>query len=369
MSEKKGYYSEDEGRFISQNEIDTNQLESLLKNVFIPTWDNKPPYRKPILSIKGVGVLSFQNITCLIAQPGAGKSSTIEGVISSVINKDCDCLGFETDIKSVMYIDFERTEEDVWKSFDRVMKRAKVSNGTIIDNVQIISFRNIPQAVSRKNNIELLLENYKPELLLLDGIGDLVDDTNSLEQAIECKNWIRSITSKFNVSILTTLHPNKGSLTPRGHIGSEILREAEGVLAITISDEIRTLTSDFEHGKARNGGHATTCFEWSEEDKMFMSSEVIPKIKKVKLKPEERLTHEELIDLVRITHAMPLNAEQTKISITNHLKSYVSYVKTNNNDIVNFIKHLEENNYLTKAKDGVDSRSTFYKINVIHKEK
>jgi hypothetical protein len=102
---------------------------------------------------------------------------------------------------------------------------------------------------------------------------------------------------------------------------------------------------------------------------MFMSCEVVHKIKLAKLKPEERLTHEELIALVRVTHATPLNAEATKSSITDHLKSFISYVKTNNNDIVNFIKYLECNNYLTKAKDGIDSRSTFYKINTIHKEK
>ena len=194
MSEDKGYYSEDEGRFINQSEIDISQLESLLKNVFIPTWDNKPPYRKPILSIKGVGVLSYQNISCIIAQPGAGKSSVNESIISSVINNiDTDNLGFETNIKSVLYIDFERTEEDVWNSFDRVMRRAKVSKGTELNNIKIVSFRNIPQAVSRKHNIELLLKEYKPELLLLDGVGDLVDDTNDLKQAIECKNWILSL--------------------------------------------------------------------------------------------------------------------------------------------------------------------------------
>lgn len=345
-------------------------MSDLLKDLFIPTWDNKPPYRKPIISIKGVSILRFQNITCLIAQPGAGKSSTIESFISSVINKDCDCLGFETDIKRVMYIDFERTEEDVWRSFDRVMKRAKVSNGTIIDNVQIISFRNIPKSKDRKERIELLLENYNPELLLLDGIGDLVDDTNSLEQSIECKNWIRFITSKFNVSILTTLHPNKGSLTPRGHIGSEILREAEGVLAITVdANEIRTLTSDFAHGKARNGGHATTCFEWSEEDKMFMSSEVIPKIKKVKLSPEEQLTHEQLIDLVNITHETPLNTTQSKSKLKEHLQTFVSYVKTHDKDIKTFLDYLVCNCYLTEVEVLNDKRNKHYKINKIYEEK
>ena len=342
-------------------------IDEILEGLFIPTWDNKPPYRKPILSINGVGVLSFQNISCIIAQPGAGKSSTNESIISSIINKDCDCLGFETDAKSVMYIDFERTEDDVWNSFNKVMKRAKVSIGTTFENVKIISFRNIPKSKNRKDRIESLLERYKPELLLLDGVGDLVDDTNSLEQSIECKNWVRFITSKFNVSILTTLHPNKGSLTPRGHIGSEILREAESVLSIIVnSDETRTLTSDFVHGKARNGGHATTCFEWNDDNKMFISSEVTPKNKNIKLSPQDKLTNEEVINLIRETHKIPLNITHSKIALKDYLQTNITHVKTHDTDVKKFLDYLTCNNYLTEISVLNDKRNKHYKIHTMH---
>jgi hypothetical protein len=345
-------------------------MSELLKDLFIPTWDNEPPYRKPILSINGVGVLSFQNISCIIAQPGAGKSSTNESILSAVINKDCDCLGFETNVESVMYIDFERTEEDVWKSFERVMRRSKTTQGTTLENIQIISFRNVPKSKERKQRIELLLENYKPELLLLDGIGDLVDDTNSLEQAIECKNWIRLITSKFKVSILTTLHPNKGSLTPRGHIGSEVLRESEGVLAIMIdSNDVRTLTSDFEHGKARNGGHATTCFKWNDENKMFNITEVVAKTRNLKFSPEDKLTNEEVINLIKATHTTPLNTAQSKVALKDYLQTNITHVKTHDKDIKNFLDYLVCNNYLTQIDVLNDKRNKHYKIHTMHEKK
>lgn len=347
-----------------------SEQNDILKDLFLPTWDNKPPYREPIISLNGVNILRFQNITCIVAQQGAGKSTVNEGILSSVIDKNCDCLGFKTTIERAMYIDFERANEDVWPSFYRVMKRANIKEGTNIDNVQIIGFRNIATSKLRKERIEALLELYKPELLLLDGVGDLLDDTNSLEQAIECKNWVRFITSKFNVSILTTLHPNKGSLNPRGHIGSEMLRESEGVLAITIdANEVRTLTSDFQFGKARNGAHATTCFEWSDENKMFMSCEVVHQIKLAKLPPQEILTHEELIQLVRTTHKTPLNIKDTETALLTYIQTYVPHTKKSSRDITEFRKNLVDNNYLTDVDVLNDKRNTFYKINVIHEEK
>jgi hypothetical protein len=268
-----------------------------------------------------------------------------------------------------MYIDFERTDYDVWRSFERVMKRAKIQKGVNVDNVKIFGCRDMPKANDRKERVELLLNLYKPKLLLLDGLGDLVDDTNSLEQAIECKMWLRSIESKFEVSVLTTLHPNKNSLTPRGHVGSELLRESESVLAILVdSDGKRTLTTDFQHGKARNSGHATTSFTWCDENMMFVKCDVVPREQKVKLTPTEKLTEEEIIILINNTHQNDLSYEKTKSVITDYLKRFIGYVKTNNNDIIEFIKYLEDNTYLIRAKNETDKRRTFYKMNVNYKE-
>lgn len=337
-----------------------------LDKLFVPTWNNKPAYKQPILSINGVGILSFQNISCVIAHPGYGKSSTCEAVISAVINKNVDNLGIKADVNKVMYIDFERTEDDFWNSFDRIMRRAKVDKGTILENVQIISFRNIPRSAERKDRICQLLEYYKPELLLMDGVGDLVDDTNSLEQAIELKCWVRSITQDYKVSVLTTLHPNKNSKnnTPRGHIGSEMLRESENVLAINMNaNEVRTLTTDFEHGKARNSGHATTGFVWSDELRMFVSSEVPTKTQKAsKRRAQDKLLHEDVIQLIKTTHGVAQNLTNSEQKIKEYLDSNYSDVLTGRDEVKVFFKHLISCNYLTEIELLQDKRNRHYKI-------
>jgi hypothetical protein len=241
------------------------------------------------------------------------------------------------------------------------MQRAKVETGTIIENVKIISFRNISTAEKRKETIVSLLEKQKYELLLLDGIGDLVNDTNSLFEAIDCKNWVRWITSTYNVSIFTTLHPNKGTATPRGHIGSEILREAENVLLIEVNkDKSRTITTDFANGKSRNGSHANSSFVWSDEFRMFVSTEFVVTERKVKEAPQEKFEHQELINLVSITHPQKLTASETIEKLTNYLKTTVSYVKTDNNSIKSFLKFLIDNNYLISLKDEKDKRTNYY---------
>ena len=339
-----------------ENEIDTE--------LFIPNWNNKPKEQPPLINLNKESILSFQNISCIIASPGAGKSSVMESIISAVINKESDNLGLQTSALSVLCIDFERTQTDVWNSFYRTMRRAKVKEGTNFENVNIVSFRNIATAEKRKEKIESLLSKKHYEIILLDGIGDLVNDTNSLAEAIECKNWARSITSIYNTSIFTTLHPNKNSNTPRGHIGSEILRESENVLLIEIAEDgTRTLTTDFTHGKSRNGKHANGCFIWSDEFKMFVTAEFEVKERKVKETPQNKFEHQELINLTSITHPQKLTYNESIEKLTNYLKSNVSYVKTDNNTIKAFLKYLEDNNYLISSKKENDKRITEYTRN------
>lgn len=339
--------------------LETELYES---TVFIPTWDNKPKEQPPVLKLNDESILSFQNMTCIIAPPAAGKSNVCESIVSSVINSDVDNLGFTTTAKSILFIDMERTQSDVWKSFYRIMSRAKVKEGENIENVLIVSFRELSTAQDRRNKIEEILKEKNFEILLFDGIGDLVSDTNSLEQAIGCKNWVRMITSKYNTSILTTLHPNKNSNTARGHIGSEILRESENVFIIDVDNKtgIRTITTDFAHGKARNGKHATGCFEWSDEHKMFISSEVVIREKIIKLTPIERLEHDELLTLCLATNKEMKTATETLEAITTYLKTNISYVKHSNNNVKLFLGYLQDNNYLISSKKENDKRTTYY---------
>lgn len=243
---------------INDLQNDTERLFNQTKQperVFIPTWNNKPLEVPPVLTLADCNILTYQNITSIIAKQGTGKSSLCEAICASYLNSQTDNLGFKVDneCKGVIYIDSERTDLDVWNSFNRMCKRAEIRQFTEPKNVIIAGLRAVPRLKERLEKINDLLDNNPCSLLLIDGAGDLVTDTNDLEQAIECRIWMRELTVKYKVSIITTLHPNPNSDKPRGHLGSELIRESECVfLAKQCEGETRILTSDFEHGKNRN---------------------------------------------------------------------------------------------------------------------
>jgi hypothetical protein len=252
--------------------------QQITDKIFIPDWNNRPVELPPVLTLGGLSILTHQNITAIIAKQGMGKSSNCESILASFLNPNADSLGYKVneDCEGVIYIDFERTTGDVWNSFYRMCRRAGILEGQGITGVQIAGMRSIPRLEDRLEAIEYLLQkNPSCSLLLLDGAGDMVTDTNDLPQAIECRIFLRELTVKYDLSILTTLHPNPNSDKPRGHIGSEIIRESEGVLIIKKGQgDCRLITSDFEHGKNRNGANVQSAFKWSDEQQMFISIDV-----------------------------------------------------------------------------------------------
>lgn len=286
----------DEGTSMDE---DQEPQHGILDKVFIPDWDNRPPELPPVLTLGGLSILTHQNITAIIAKQGMGKSSVCESILASFLKTDADCLGFNVneDCNGLIYIDFERTNLDVWNSFYRMCKRAGISKGNPIAGVQIAGMRSIPRLTERLEAIENLLQKNPCSLLILDGAGDMVTDTNDLEQAIECRIFLRELTVKHNLSILTTLHPNPNSDKPRGHIGSEIIRESEGVLIIKKGEgDCRLITSDFEHGKNRNGANVQSAYKWSDESNMFISIDVEVMAMEAQAAKDEKKIHA-MVDL------------------------------------------------------------------------
>jgi hypothetical protein len=128
-------------------------IQTELKDVFIPNWDNKPPSTPPVLMLNDVPILTYQNTTAIIAHPGFGKSSICESILASIINPDCDSLGFEVSadvVKKAIFIDFERRNEDVWNSWERMIKRAEVKGKKQIDNIYIFGFHTIANFEDRE---------------------------------------------------------------------------------------------------------------------------------------------------------------------------------------------------------------------------
>ena len=325
-------------------------VKTEINTIYNPAVDEIPAQPEPILFLGGTSILTNNNVTGIIAHPGSGKSAICEAVCSAVLNaselhndSSIDTLNFKVgkEVKKVIYIDCERTNLDVYNSFSRMLKRCELSKDHKPESVVFLGLRLVSKLEDRFNAIEKLISEHKPELMIIDGAGDLVTDILNFEQALNVRIKFREWTSQNNLSILTTLHPNPGGTKPRGHIGSELEREAENMLFIEKVDDIqRNLTTDFAHGKSRNNGSVTTSFKWNDTKFMFSSCEVQqPKGKKLDawkvLEPS---------DYYNLLTDIKKSDKTTSAEFKTYLKALLGgyeNVKINDRAISLFVDHLQ----------------------------
>mgnify|MGYP002628665159 CR=1 FL=1 len=295
-------------KLIKADELEEEPIE-LDSRIFSPNWNNKPVEKEPILTLNGSPMLTYQNVSVFVAGAGTGKSSVCEAICGAVIreNKGGDTLGFEVSkkVKKVLFIDMERTNTDVWNSFVRMNKRAGLKQGDEQDKALFRGLRIITDLKERKESIMKLMKIHKPDLIILDGSGDLVDDPNCGKEAKGLTAWFRHLTSDFNCSIITTLHPNKGTDNMRGHVGGELLREAEGISFITKKGGIHRISSNHAQGKSRNSGpnDGEGLFTWSDSVNMFVNCyEEAGNVGRPKLEPLEDLSEDEIFALLDVSH-------------------------------------------------------------------
>ena len=111
--------------------------------------------------------------------------------------------------------------------------RAAGSDATFPENMfDIFNVRNVDRD-KREDYLFAAIEHYKPDLVILDGIRDLVGDINDGTVAQELIEKLMKSAQLNNCCIVCVLHQNKSgdSRDPRGWLGTELLNKAFDVFA------------------------------------------------------------------------------------------------------------------------------------------
>ncbi len=64
-------------------------------------------------------------------------------------------------------------------------------------------------------------------LVIIDGIADLVNDVNNIDESNFVVQKLMKWTEVYNVHIITVIHTNWGSTKPTGHLGSALQKKCE----------------------------------------------------------------------------------------------------------------------------------------------
>ena len=213
------------------------KLERLCKWSVSSSWAStvfdytvQAPNPSPLISINGTGIISRENLAVLTGRPKTCKTTFLTAIIASCLS------GKEIlSIKSLPYVsilltDTEQSAFHLSKQCDRVfrlggLEKAKRHDFTVLglrSYEPTERFRLITEAVDAK----------KPDLIIIDGAADLIEDTNNLESSEKLVSNLLTMASKYNCGLITIVHSNPSSDKVRGHLGSCLERKAESIILL-----------------------------------------------------------------------------------------------------------------------------------------
>ena len=228
----------------------------------------------------GAQVCTSGNLSALIAQAKAGKSTVVGAIISAFLGaSEAESFGFKAaNAEGFAVLHFD-TEQSLWDS-DQLIRRAMARARTTTLPGWFQSYRLaglqpkqvrecIQRAITRAARTCGGLA-----LVIIDGVADAVVDVNDPDEANPYVAELHGMAIARDCPILSIIHQNPSnglkpkspeSAKARGHLGSQLERKCESNIYITKNEDgVSVLWSDKMRGAPIPLGRGPA-FAWSDE--------------------------------------------------------------------------------------------------------
>lgn len=206
---------------INNSAVLSKTLGDLADEALIPQGIEIP---KPesVFCMDGIPVFTKKSLSTLIGRAKSGKTTCTAWIIAQSIK----------DRQLVVWIDTEQGEYYGSRTQYWVLSIAG------IPECQFLKYYDLKthNPSIRTKIIELLITELHPDIVVVDGIRDLVFDINGAEEATITVGNLMKWADNHNCHILSILHQNKGNEHARGHLGSEMINKSESVIKVTKED-------------------------------------------------------------------------------------------------------------------------------------
>lgn len=245
--------------------------------------DFSEPYKPPrfTLSWMGIPFAPLGGVHNITGQSGNGKTMTIAQFIATILCGEFGNLRYElTDDdrpKRVLYIDTEMEKDNTIALKNRVLTMAGRDISGQYDDFIIEMYRNMDEVQALDSKGKPILDKhgrptyinpaivrwrktlkaiwqYKPTVVFIDGVIDVVADFND---NIECQELIfkcMKLASHYDISLWCVLHQNPGGEKLVGHLGSFLERKVTDVIQTKKIKDDKTgdVTFEVKQKKARS---------------------------------------------------------------------------------------------------------------------
>lgn len=205
----------------------------------------KYPKIENLLTIHGSGCFARGNLQAIKAKAKNGKTTAlnliIAGYLADKATEGLNIFGKQEGAKTVLHIDTEQHVSNVHHKMNIVHELLGVKRD--LDNYHVFSFREYSY-VERLQFTKDAINDIKPDMVIIDGIVDLIADFNDPTESKNFISEIMKISSEHNCAIICVLHENKSAkdTTMRGHLGTELLNKCSEVYSVNKTNGIFTVS-------------------------------------------------------------------------------------------------------------------------------
>lgn len=203
---------------------------------------------EPIIKQGDRVLLSRGNLTTIIGKPKAFKTFLNSGICAGVLEDTT--LSFSSPIKSprILFVDTEQSKSHAQDVQHRIYRLCGYDIKKSTDQLEYLTLREIDTKKRLEMTIQAV-EDWKPDLVVIDGIRDLVLDFNDLTESGQIVGEMMRLTSMNNCGILVVLHQNKADNNARGHLGSELCNKSETVIQVVNANRIATVSPVYSRNR------------------------------------------------------------------------------------------------------------------------
>ena len=196
------------------------------------------PAEPPFLAKIGETAIIFrQGLTVISGVQKAGKTSWVRLLIVAVL------CGKALDIEAVpgvkvLWFDCEQPLFRILRQVEKAFQMAGMDR-TNEGPIQVAALRQYSPE-ERLGIIKETIADRRPDVVIIDGVTDLLQDPNDLAASGTVVAELLAISEEFDTGIVVVCHtnpnPNQTAGKLRGHIGSELMRKCETSIGMEKND-------------------------------------------------------------------------------------------------------------------------------------
>jgi hypothetical protein len=192
---------------------------------------SKPaPIIKPIIEQNGMMIASLGNISAVVGAAKSKKTFLCTALVGGLLADKGD-FGITPRLAKVLWVDTEQSMLHVRRVAERIHRLAGWDDSRNCGMLRTLTLREV-EPKRRAELLYMAIELYKPQLVVVDGISDLMYNTNDIEESDRIIGQLMTLSTEYNCHIMCVLHTNPNSDKARGHVGSALQRKAETVIFV-----------------------------------------------------------------------------------------------------------------------------------------